>query len=210
MSGPARIPVTVHDGDPLIHAGLTCLLQGSPLLDVRDPAQPGAAPGGVAVLVAERMQRLVLTTLRRLSRTGPVVLIVADLDERQLLRVLDHGVAAIVLRHQVTQQRLVDAVRAAARNDADLPRDAVGHLVNAILRLSHETPGPDAAVAAPPSDRELEVLRFLADGLETREVADRLAVSERTVKNVLHGVTARYRLRNRTHAVAHALREGYL
>jgi DNA-binding NarL/FixJ family response regulator len=199
----------VHDDDPLIHAGLTCLLRSSPLIDVRDAARAGEDPDGVAVLFAERMGRLALTALRRLSRTGRVVLIVARLDEQQLLRALDSGVSAILFRHQVSQERLVDAVRAAVRHDPDLPPDAIGHLVNAVQRMRHEVPDPGEA-AAPPTDREMDVLRLLADGLETREIAERLTISERTVKNVLHGVTVRYRLRNRTHAVAHALREGYL
>ncbi|MFI1990856.1 response regulator transcription factor [Actinoplanes sp. NPDC020271] len=204
-AGPAPIPVTVYHEDPLIHAGLTCLLRSSPLVDVRD----GEDPAAVTVLFAERVGRLVLTALRRLSRTGRVVLVVARLDEQQLLRALDSGVSAIVLRHQITRERLVGAVRAAARDDPDLPSDAVGHLVDALVRARRETPGREET-AEPPTDRELDVLRLLADGLETREIAGRLAVSERTVKNVLHGVTVRFQLRNRTHAVAHALREGYL
>jgi DNA-binding NarL/FixJ family response regulator len=56
----------------------------------------------------------------------------------------------------------------------------------------------------------VEVLRLVADGLDTTEVAGRLCYSERTVKNVLHDVTTRLRLRNRTHAVAYALRHGLI
>ena len=58
------------------------------------------------------------------------------------------------------------------------------------------------------SPREIEVLRLLAEGLSTREVARRLAYSERTIKNVVYDLTTRYGLRNRTHAVAVAVRAG--
>ena len=58
--------------------------------------------------------------------------------------------------------------------------------------------------------REVEVLRLLADGLDTSEIAHQLAYSERTVKNVVHDVTTRLQLRNRSHAVAYALREGLI
>jgi DNA-binding NarL/FixJ family response regulator len=54
------------------------------------------------------------------------------------------------------------------------------------------------------------VLKLLADGLDTAEVARRLSYSERTVKNVLQDVTRRHNLRNRTHAVAFALRQGFI
>lgn len=72
-----------------------------------------------------------------------------------------------------------------------------------------------AAVAARPAeihlaDREREVLRMLADGLSTLEIARRLNYSERTVKNIIHDMLDRLNLRNRPHAVAFALRHGLL
>jgi DNA-binding CsgD family transcriptional regulator len=56
----------------------------------------------------------------------------------------------------------------------------------------------------------VEVLRLLADGLDTVEIADRLNYSERTIKNVLHAMMTRLNLRNRSHAVAFGLRCGAL
>jgi DNA-binding NarL/FixJ family response regulator len=60
------------------------------------------------------------------------------------------------------------------------------------------------------TDREVRVLKLLADGLDTAEVGHRLFYSERTVKNIVHGVTSRLNLRNRTQAVAYALRQGWI
>jgi len=54
------------------------------------------------------------------------------------------------------------------------------------------------------------VLRLVADGLETSEIASRLSYSERTIKKVLHEVMTRLQLRNRSHAVAYALRNGLI
>jgi DNA-binding NarL/FixJ family response regulator len=58
--------------------------------------------------------------------------------------------------------------------------------------------------------RELKVLRLLADGLDSAEVAQQLYYSERTIKSIIHDVTNRLNLRNRTHAVAYALRQGLI
>ena len=58
--------------------------------------------------------------------------------------------------------------------------------------------------------REIDVLRLMADGLDTNEIAGELCYSERTVKNVIYGVTHRLKLRNRSHAVAYALRTGMI
>jgi DNA-binding NarL/FixJ family response regulator len=60
------------------------------------------------------------------------------------------------------------------------------------------------------TDREIKVLKLLADGQDTAEVGRRLFYSERTVKNIVHDVTSRLNLRNRTQAVAYALRQGLI
>jgi DNA-binding NarL/FixJ family response regulator len=59
-------------------------------------------------------------------------------------------------------------------------------------------------------EREIDVLRLVAAGLDTSEIAGKLAYSERTIKNVIHDITSRLCLRNRTHAVAWAVREGLI
>ena len=58
--------------------------------------------------------------------------------------------------------------------------------------------------------RETDVLRLIADGCDTAEVARALCWSERTVKNVVHDITTRLHLRNRAHAVAYAVRQGLI
>ena len=60
------------------------------------------------------------------------------------------------------------------------------------------------------SRREVDVLRLLAEGYDTADIADALAYSERTIKNVIHDVTSRLQLRNRSHAVAVAMRTGVI
>jgi DNA-binding CsgD family transcriptional regulator len=60
------------------------------------------------------------------------------------------------------------------------------------------------------SAREADVLRLAADGLDTGEIAVKLSYSKRTVVNIMHDVTSRFQLSNRTHAVAYAIREGLI
>ena len=67
-----------------------------------------------------------------------------------------------------------------------------------------------ATVADPPSGREAEVLRLVADGLDTAEVAEELAYSESTIKGVLAKLMTRLEARNRCHAVAIVLRQGLI
>ena len=60
------------------------------------------------------------------------------------------------------------------------------------------------------TEREIDVLKLVAEGCDTAEIANRLAYSQRTIKNILHDVTTRFNLRNRAHAIAYALRAGVI
>jgi DNA-binding NarL/FixJ family response regulator len=60
------------------------------------------------------------------------------------------------------------------------------------------------------TQRELAVLRMVADGRSTHEIARALSYSERTIKNAIHDLVTRLQLRNRSHAVAYAVRAGLI
>nr|WP_281497227.1 helix-turn-helix transcriptional regulator [Ornithinimicrobium sp. F0845] len=77
-------------------------------------------------------------------------------------------------------------------------------------RLQRQVLTPRGLTFTGLTPREAQVLRLVADGHDTAEIARELCYSERTVKNVLHDLTTRLQLRNRSHAVAYALREGLI
>jgi DNA-binding NarL/FixJ family response regulator len=101
-------------------------------------------------------------------------------------------------------------VLAAARGDCVLPPDLLDQLLDHSAAAQGSTGAPAPWAAAALSPRERSVLRMVADGHETSEIAQRLAYSQRTVTTVLHDITQRFQLRNRAHAVAYALRAGLL
>jgi DNA-binding NarL/FixJ family response regulator len=206
-----RIPVVVHTPDPLSRAGVLSQLRGHPVIDLVDGSEP--EPGTVAVLIGDTPDEPTLSALRRLvlSDGARAVLVVSAIRESELLDIIECGVAAVVWRHEATAQRLAQAVIAAARGDGDLPADLLGRLINQVGSLQRSVAGrPGASPLSGLVPREIDVLRLVAEGLDTGEIASKLSYSERTVKNVMHGLTTRLRLRNRAHAVAYALREGYI
>jgi DNA-binding NarL/FixJ family response regulator len=79
-----------------------------------------------------------------------------------------------------------------------------------VSRLHDQVLAPRGLTFSGLSEREVDVLRLVADGCDTAEIARSLCYSERTVKNVIHDVTSRLRLRNRSHAVAYAMRQGLI
>jgi DNA-binding NarL/FixJ family response regulator len=211
------IVVTVHSADPLTRAGALNLLRYETDLQILE--SPGAEPPGssdrdvVAVLMICRLDDMAVSELRRLARVpGQRVVLVAErLRDPELVTVLESGARTILWREEVTSSRLAGVVRVAARGESRLPPDLLGQLITHVGRTrragTHAAPAPPATGL---DEREVVVLKMLADGLQTREIAEKLAYSERTIKNVLSGVTTRLQLKNRSHAVAYALREGYI
>ncbi|MFI6347470.1 response regulator transcription factor [Streptomyces sp. NPDC050560] len=205
-----RIPVRVHAPDPISHEGAVGQLRRHPVIELVE--ETTGRDGAVAVLLAESIDQRTLSSLRRLVRGEGLraVLVVSQIREAELLDVIECGVGAIVWRHEATEHRLLQAVIAASRGDGDLPSDLIGRLISQVSALRPGASGGPGGRPAGLTAREIDVLRLVAEGLGTGEIAGKLSYSERTVKNILQALTTRLALRNRAHAVAHALREGYI
>ena len=89
-----------------------------------------------------------------------------------------------------------------------MPEEAVGWLVGRLRTIHRDVLEPRGLTGAGLEVREVGVIRLLAEGLDTAEIAKRMNYSERTVKSIIHGVLTQRQLRNRAHAVAFALRAG--
>ncbi len=206
----ARIGVVVHGGDPVSRAGIVSQLRTGgefQLLDVES-----AELGTVSIVVADQMDSETAVTIRSLRLQGVtrIVLLVTRIDDKSLLAAVEAGVSGVVRRNQATQSTLGAAIRTAAAGEGSLPPDLLGRLLNQVGQLQRQVLNPRGLTFAGLTEREIGVLKLLADGLDTIEVGHRLFYSERTVKNVIHDVTSRLELRNRTHAVAYAIREGLI
>jgi DNA-binding NarL/FixJ family response regulator len=200
------IRVAVHAMDPLSQAGLTALLT------FRGDFTLVRAEADVLVVAAERLSAGVVASLRRHAAEGsaPVVLVIQEIDEDELLTAVECRVVAILPRVAVTAERLAHSVRAAAAGGGVMPSNLVGELLKHVERMQRDVLLPNGLNTSGLSPREIDVLRLMADGFDTNEIAGKLCYSERTVKNVIYGVTHRLKLRNRSHAVAYALRAGMI
>jgi DNA-binding NarL/FixJ family response regulator len=127
-----------------------------------------------------------------------------------VLRAISSGLVCLLRRHEVGFDRIVRAVVAARTGRAEFPDTTQRLLVDQLRTLERDVLAPLDMTVSGLAVREVEVLRLLSDGLDTSDVAAKLNYSERTVKNIVHGILSRFNLRNRTHAVAFALRCGAL
>jgi DNA-binding NarL/FixJ family response regulator len=205
-----RLAVAIATADPVSRAGLAAQLQSNPGMEVVDAVDPGSP--GVVVVVADEVDEETTREIRAFRSAGQerIVLLVAKVDDAGLLAAVEAGVSGVVRRSQATPGHIAAAIGAAAAGEGTLPPDLLGRLLSQVGRLQRQVLHPRGLTFAGLTEREVAVLRLLADGLDTAEVGRRLYFSERTVKNVIHDVTSRLDLRNRTHAVAYAIRQGLI
>jgi DNA-binding NarL/FixJ family response regulator len=203
-----RPTVAVHAADPVTRLGMINQLRRSAGILLVDP---GAAPAGIAVVALDTLDDAALERMRTMRRAGSrIVAVVPMLDARTILPALGAGVRAVLTRPELTGERLVNAVRCVAAGGVELPTVVVRYLVERVDRSTNTVSDDRTLRLATLTPREREVLSLLAQGLSTREVATAMAYSERTIKNVLQELTTRLELRNRTQAVAYAVRHGWI
>ena len=189
-------------------AGMLSSFRPRPEVTVLDWGDEGVA---VAVVVADSVDEGTLQALRGLHRRNcRALLVVRSIDDMALAAAVEAGLAGLLRRADATPERLVQAVCSVARGDGTVPPDLLGRLLAQVGRVQRQLLSPRGYTLTGLSEREIEILRLIADGLDTAEIATTLSYSERTVKNVLHDVTSRLQLRNRSHAVAYALKQGMI
>lgn len=202
-----RIPICVIAHDPVTQAGVTSQLRHRPEIEVVEGDHERAE---VAVVAGDAVDDGTLAVLRSMQCAGrPAVLVVASVDDAGLAAAVEAGVVGLVRRIEATPERLAHAVSAVARGEGTVPPDLLGRLLSQVSRVQKYLQ-PRGLNLSGLSTREADILRLIADGLDTNEIATSLSYSERTVKNVLHDVTSRLQLRNRSHAVAYALKQGMI
>jgi DNA-binding NarL/FixJ family response regulator len=127
-----------------------------------------------------------------------------------MLAGVEAGACGLLRRSEARPERLIEAIQSAATGDGSVPADLLGRLLEHVGRLQRQVLSPRGLTISGLTEREIEVLKLVADGFDTAEIAGSLAYSERTIKNIIHDVTARLNLRNRSHAVAYAVRQGLI
>jgi DNA-binding NarL/FixJ family response regulator len=128
----------------------------------------------------------------------------SDTSEASVLAAMQAGAVGYLRKDTLTSESLGAAVTAAANGTGVMEPELLGNLLKSVSLEPNRPP------AARLTEREQQVLALIAAGHPTREVAQQLCYSERTVKNVLHDVVTKLNARSRSQAVAFAVREGLI
>jgi DNA-binding NarL/FixJ family response regulator len=211
------IKVLIADDQDLVREGLRMMLEAEPDITVVGEARTGKevlahtpelAPD--VVLMDIRMPELDgIEATSRLTRSGSparvLILTTFDLDE-YVYRALQAGASGFLLK-DATREQLAAAVRAVYAGDALLAPAITRRIIEDYCRR----PSPDRSAALSDSrlsEREINVVELVADGLSNAEIAERLVLGETTVKSHVARILAKLGLRDRVQVVVFAYESG--
>lgn len=200
-----RPTVWVDDPHPIFRRGMSACLTTDGFCVVGESAGLEPTPADDVDVIVFDARDGQLSRAVALSHGGrpSLVAIVRNPSDRILSGIVEAGVVAILLHQDLSPPALIAAVRSALQGQAALPNEVLLRLLDrAAVGERHQGSGL--------TGRERRVLTLLADGQDTRAIAEDLCYSERTVKNIVHDLLAKMNCRNRVHAVAQAARQGVI
>ena len=207
------VSVAVLAGDPITGQGAVAYLRARADIRVLSADRQHEAEVVLVIVdtVTEDTLRLIeIAADASSTRDARFVLVGDGVREHHVLRAVRCGLVSVIPRREADFEHVLRAIADVREARLEMPGDTLGWLVSSLHAILREVLEPNGLTAAGLEKREVDVLRLLADGLGTPEIAVRLNYSERTVKNIIHGVLTRMKLRNRAHAVAYAVRSGVL
>jgi DNA-binding NarL/FixJ family response regulator len=212
---PTSIRILVADDHPIVRDGLIAILNTQPDFEVIGEAATGpqtvervtALRPDVVLLDLEMPEIDGVEALRRLRETCPDVRVIVftafDTDER-ILGAVRAGARGYLLKG-APREEIFQAIRVVHAGESLLQPIVASKLLRQVSQEQAALPGPDTL-----TPRELEVLRLLARGLENKEIAAKLVITERTVKFHVSSIQGKLGAGNRTEAVVIAARQGLI
>jgi DNA-binding NarL/FixJ family response regulator len=208
MTAPVR--VLLVDDQALFREALATLLEVRPEIHVVGEAGNGDAALGQAAALSPDvvlmdlhmpvLDGIAATRRLRVEQPGIRVLALTTFDDDEdVFAALRAGAVGYLLK-DVTGDRLVEALLAAARGESVLQPSVAARVVARFAELPDDAPHRSQPLVVPLSERELGVLRLLAEGGSNREIAAALFLAEGTVKNHVTNVLAKLGARDRTQA----------
>jgi NarL family two-component system response regulator LiaR len=206
---PDLIRVLIADDHRVVRQGLRGFLETYADIEVVAEAENGAQ---AVALAGEHVPDVILMDLlmpemdgvEAISRIGVlspatrIIVLTSYTEDEYLFPAMRAGAQGYLLK-DVEPEALVSAIRAAVRGHATLHPAVAARLVQGVDR-----PGDDSLAEL--SERELDVLRLIARGMNNKEIADTLAIAEGTVKSHVSNILSKLHLAHRTQAALYALK----
>jgi len=213
MSDSDQIRVFVADDHAIVRKGIVAVLEIVPDIDVVGEAENGRD----AVFRVEQFQPDVILmdlvmpdmdgieAIRRIIDQQPearILVLTTFAGEDMIFPAIKAGALGYHLKDSHPEE-LVQAIRQVYRGESSLHPVIARKVLEELSHPSERPPTPD-----PLTPREVEVLRLVAQGLENWEIAERLVITEATVRTHVSNITSKLHVASRTQAALYALREG--
>jgi DNA-binding NarL/FixJ family response regulator len=211
------IKVLIADDQRLMREGLATLLALADDIDIVAQAGDGAEAIELAkvhrpdvILMDIQMPHVngveATRTIRSILPATQIIILTTFDDDEYLLAGLRAGACGYLLKDMPSEQ-LADAIRSAAKGQSPIGPEMARKLVNLVTHSPIASTPPTASEL---SEREIEVLRLIADGLSNKEIAEKLFIAEGTAKNHVSNILSKLEARDRAQAVARAKELGLL
>jgi DNA-binding NarL/FixJ family response regulator len=217
-TGGEPIRVAVVDDQELFRRGLTMLLGVEDDIDVVGEAGDGIAATELAatavpdvILMDVRMPKRsgieACVAIKEAAPTARIIMLTVSDEEADLYDAVKNGASGYLLKDSSIDE-VAQAIRVVADGQSLISPSMAIKLLDEFKQMSRsdrqQVPTPKL------TDRELEVLKLVAQGLNNREIAKRLFISENTVKNHVRNILEKLQLHSRMEAVMYAVREKLL
>jgi len=210
------ITILLVDDHALVRSGVRAYLETQPDMEVL--AEAGSGEDAIR-LAAEHVPDVVLMDLimpgmdgaeatRRLRQVSPrtqVVVLTSFHEDTHIFPAIKAGAISYLLK-DIGPAELAEAVRAAARGEAVIHPKVAARLMQELRGSRAQSVNPYTEL----SEREQEVLKLIAEGLSNAEIAEKLVLSEKTVKSHVSNILGKLHLTDRTQAAIFAWREGMM
>ena len=209
-----NISILITDDHALVRQGIRTFLELQPDLIVTGEADSGeTAVRMAAELVPDvALMDLVMPGMggveatRRVKQVSPhtqIIVLTSYHEDEYIFPALRAGALSYVLK-DVGPDELADTIRMAARGESVLHPRVAARVVQEVRGSRRDMPNLFTDL----SDRELEVLRLIADGLSNAEIASKLVISEKTVKGHVSNILGKLHMMDRTQAAVYAWQQG--
>ena len=211
-TAPIRILIT--DDHAVVREGLRTFISTEAGMEVVGEAADGVQAVAMAcdlkpdvILMDMAMPRMGgLEAIHKIKEQCPaaqILVLTSFSDDETVFPAIKAGALGYLLKN-TSPERLLSAIREVHQGRPSLSSDIANKLMLEIQRKSNLPPTLD-----PLTDREMDVLKLVAQGMSNQEIADELVISEGTVRTHVSNILSKLHLANRTQAALYALREGY-
>ena len=215
-----KLKVLIVDDHALFRRGLQMVLRQEPDIDVIGEA----ADGNEAVEMAqESMPDVILMDVRMPHRTGieathqikdllphvKILMLTISDEEADLYEAIKAGASGYLLK-EIPIDEVSEAIRSVSAGQSRLSPSMAAKLLTEFAAMSKRAAETRQLPAPRLTEREMEVLRLVAQGLNNRDIAGKLFISENTVKNHIRNILEKLHLHSRMEAVVYAVREKLL